>query len=97
MPDDYAIPTYWKIETSTPNVINPLRNLFESEAIIEGIQLPKQTFESNIPYVLRFMIDKELVGMGWMQIQNYQIIRKEEEDNPEQSKQKDRMISKCQL
>ena len=35
---------------------------------MSGINLPSKTFESNIPYALRFMIDKGLTGMGWMRI-----------------------------
>ncbi len=27
------------------------------------------TYESSVPFALRFMIDKGIVGMGWMQIQ----------------------------
>lgn len=34
-----------------------------------GVYLPRQTFESNIPYILRFMIDKDIVGMGWFRVE----------------------------
>jgi len=50
--------------------------MFERETIIEGLQLPNQTFESNIPYVLRFMIDVGIVGMGWMEISEYTVLRR---------------------
>jgi DNA polymerase delta subunit 1 len=33
-----------------------------------NINLPRQTYESNIPYALRFMVDKDIVGMGWFKI-----------------------------
>jgi DNA polymerase delta subunit 1 len=67
---------YWKITTSVPGVINALRRIFEDEVYVDGIQLPRQTYESNIPYVLRFMIDTDIVGMGWMKINNYRIVRR---------------------
>ena len=35
---------------------------------VANIILPRQTFESNIPYPLRFMVDKGLGGMGWFHI-----------------------------
>jgi len=30
--------------------------------------MPNETFESNIPFVLRYMIDTGLVGMCWIEI-----------------------------
>mgnify|MGYP006933526296 CR=1 FL=1 len=44
MPDEYALMKYWKISTSTPNVINPLRKMFEEETYVDDLQLPRQTF-----------------------------------------------------
>jgi DNA polymerase delta subunit 1 len=26
------------------------------------------TYESNMPYALRFMIDRQIVGMGWVKL-----------------------------
>lgn len=59
---------YLRVETCTPNVVAPLRSIFEREARILNVTLPRQTFESNIPYALRFMVDKELAGMSWFKI-----------------------------
>lgn len=59
---------YLKIHTITPHVVAPLRNFFEKEMRVANVNLPRQTFESNIPYALRFMVDKGLGGMGWFQI-----------------------------
>ena len=59
---------YLKIHTITPNVVAPLRHFFEREERINGINLPTKTFQSNIPFALRFMVDKGLAGMGWMRI-----------------------------
>lgn len=35
------------------------------------MRLPELTFESNIPYALRFMIEYDIVGMGWIELNNY--------------------------
>ena len=46
-----------------------LRTLFEKGVSLgDNIQFPFKTFESNMPYALRFMIDKGIVGMGWIKI-----------------------------
>lgn len=57
-----------KIETISQAVVPELRKMFESGLYLKGMNLPQQTFESNIPYLLRFMIDKDIVGMGWFRI-----------------------------
>lgn len=59
---------YLKVHTCTPSVVAPLRNIFERELRVLNINLPRQTFESNIPYALRFMVDKNLGGMSWFKI-----------------------------
>ena len=33
-----------------------------------GQLIPCQTYESNVPFLLRFMIDNELTGMNWLTI-----------------------------
>ena len=30
--------------------------------------MPSNTFESNMPFALRFMIDKDIVGMGLIKL-----------------------------
>lgn len=37
------------------------------------MELPQLTFESNIPYALRFMIEYDIVGMGWIELKDYVI------------------------
>lgn len=62
---------YMRIETFSHDVIPEIRKMFEAGLFIKGINLPDQTFESNIPYLLRFMIDKDIVGMGWLRIHEF--------------------------
>lgn len=49
---------YMKISLISQAYVPELRKIFESGEKIGEIFLPRQTFESNIPYLLRFMIDK---------------------------------------
>lgn len=49
-------------------MVAPLRTLFERELRVLNVILPRQTYESNIPYALRFMVDKGLGGMSWFKI-----------------------------
>ena len=39
----------------------------------ENIELIPATFESSVPFALRFMIEKDIVGMGWVEIRDYKI------------------------
>ncbi|PWA03240.1 hypothetical protein BB558_000586 [Smittium angustum] len=60
---------FWKIFMRLPKTVTPTRRLFE-----KGIEIPTighyaaQTFESNLEYVLRFMVDLKLVGSGWVEL-----------------------------
>jgi len=46
-----------------------LLDLFEKGVTVDGIEFPAITYESNMPYALRFMIDIGLQGMSWLRIQ----------------------------
>nr|CCA27509.1 predicted protein putative [Albugo laibachii Nc14] len=58
--------TVWKVYVSMPAFVPKVRSLLEN-----GISLPGfrsyQTYESNVPFLLRFMIDKEIHGCNWLQ------------------------------
>lgn len=48
-----------KIEIISQAYVPEIRKMFEEGQHVFGdFFLPRQTFESNIPYLLRFMIDK---------------------------------------
>ena len=59
---------FFKITTKTPGIVSSVRKLFHSREIICGVELPAFTYESNILFPLRFMIDNDLTGMGWFRI-----------------------------
>ena len=62
---------FLKIYCSHPQVVPRLRPLLEKGAIRLGGKdcLSGITYESNLPYALRFMIDNEFGGMSWVRIE----------------------------
>jgi|LauGreDrversion4_2_1035121.scaffolds.fasta_scaffold60721_1 DNA polymerase delta subunit 1 len=61
---------FLKIFTGLPRHVNQLRTLFEQgqfsyrgDGMFETV-----TYESNLPYALRFMIDQQVVGMSWIRV-----------------------------
>lgn len=71
---------FLRVTVAMPTLIPPLKRIME-----EGIQLPGVStvggndqyaaFECNVPFVLRYMIDEEIAGAGWMTLpkKTYQI------------------------
>lgn len=64
--------TFIKIYTGLPRYVNQLRTLFENGSFTypkgQDGTFESVTYESNLPYALRFMIDNEIVGMSWIRI-----------------------------
>ncbi|KAF9221377.1 hypothetical protein BS17DRAFT_785295 [Gyrodon lividus] len=64
--------TFMELTISDPKSVPKVRGLFErGEASFRDffpLGQPYPTFESNIPYILRFMIDTKVVGMNWIEI-----------------------------
>lgn len=61
--------TFYKIYVATPNLVPTVKRVLE-----DGLEVPGfgrlhgvLTFESNVPFVLRFMIDKDITGAGWLE------------------------------
>ena len=62
---------FLKIYINLPKNIAMLRTKFEhGEIQFKGNQnfFGSITYESNMPFALRFMIDNDIVGMQWIQI-----------------------------
>jgi DNA polymerase delta subunit 1 len=70
--------TFLQIFVSVPTLVPTMRQAFENGHcnLQNNVQFAQRTFESNMPYVLRFMIDKDLPGCGWVTLPKgtYQII-----------------------
>ena len=63
---------FFKLTMPSPKLIPTLRNIIERDEIT--------TYESNIPYVLRFMIDRSISGCNWIECPagEYQMARQKE-------------------
>jgi len=64
----YKQDTFLKIYVYTPSYVSALRGIFEKGFNFGEIRFPNLTFESNIPFELRYMIDSDIVGMGWVKL-----------------------------
>lgn len=52
-----------------PKSVNQLRTAFENDSFkYKKVTFGLITFESNMPYALRFMIDNEMGGMSWLRV-----------------------------
>ena len=61
---------FLKIYVSHPKLVAPLKSLIERGVKIAGEDLLSETtFESNVPFPLRFMIDNDIGGMTWIRVE----------------------------
>jgi DNA polymerase delta subunit 1 len=61
--------TFLKIVVALPKHIPTLRRILESSVNIPGYgDRTFLTYESNILFVMRFMVDTGMVGGGWVQV-----------------------------
>jgi DNA polymerase delta subunit 1 len=79
--------TFLKIYVSLPNLIPTLRRIMEDGINLSGIEAASSSspaggmmpqfapFEANVPFVLRFMVDRDIAGAGWLTLpgKTYQI------------------------
>lgn len=57
-----------KIFVAMPSMVAGVKRLLEDGVQISGAgMLRGQTYESNVPFVLRFMIDKDISGADWVE------------------------------
>ncbi|KAA1468795.1 hypothetical protein DENSPDRAFT_834227 [Dentipellis sp. KUC8613] len=70
--------TFMKITVTEPRLLPTVRGIFERGECGYGDLFPGEvaTYESNIVYILRFMIDTKVVGMNWIEVPagNYTLI-----------------------
>ena len=57
-----------KFTLALPTLIAPAKRILERGILISGVTRQFSTYESNIPYVLRFMVDHDIKGGGWCEI-----------------------------
>lgn len=59
---------FLKLYTRFPGDISKAKSIFELGFSYTDVRFDTITFESNIPYELRFMIDTGIFGMGWIEL-----------------------------
>lgn len=71
---------FFKIMVSVPTLIPTLKRIMEEGCMdLPGVDAPQGTdytaFECNVPFVLRYMIDNEISGAGWLTLpkKTYQV------------------------
>ena len=60
---------YLKITLYQPKNVSYLRDQFEKGIVFNNCIFDRTTYESKINFPLRFMIDRNIVGMSWVKIQ----------------------------
>jgi DNA polymerase delta subunit 1 len=60
---------FFKIFVATPNLVPTVKRILDDGLDVPGFGRLSGvlTYESNVPFVLRFMIDKEITGAGWLE------------------------------
>jgi DNA polymerase delta subunit 1 len=72
---DAKVP-FLKITVSSHNAINGAKRVLEgSFSFSRFSNMTFQTFESNLPFIMRFMIDRKLTGMNWVECNKFTIRR----------------------
>lgn len=61
---------FLRVVTALPNMVNTCRGILEKGLFVPnfGKQIAFPTFESNVLFVLRFMIDRGIVGGNWIEL-----------------------------
>ena len=69
---DGSFATFVKITTVLPNMVATARGILEKQGLhvpsLHATPLTFQTFESNVLYTLRFMVDMGVVGGNWVEL-----------------------------
>ncbi|CAI5983148.1 unnamed protein product [Closterium sp. NIES-65] len=60
--------TFLKITLALPTMVAPCRAYFEQGFEWNGFQFPATTYESNVLFALRFMIDCHVTGGNWISL-----------------------------
>lgn len=58
--------SFIKITVYAPKLVSFLREQFEHGFYFDGLCFDKTTFESKVNFPLRYMIDRDIVGMSWI-------------------------------
>lgn len=64
------VSTFLKIYTRFPTDVSKIKTIFEYGFTYGSVQFDPVTYESNMPYGLRFMIDTGIFGVSWIELKN---------------------------
>lgn len=64
---------FYKVYFNNPNSFRAAKTFFESGLMLGHQRVKFKVFESNFPYILRFMNDHKLSGMSYLKISNYKV------------------------
>lgn len=75
--------TFIKIYTRFPTDVSKMKGIFELGYTYKGYHFDTITYESNMPYGLRFMIDTGIFGVSWIELKKgtYKVRNKSEKDS----------------
>lgn len=63
---------FYKLTFNTPHVFTSIRPLLEGGIMVGGEKVRFKLYESNFPFVLKFMCDMGIVGMSYLRIKEYE-------------------------
>jgi hypothetical protein len=70
---------FFRVMVAMPTLIPTLKRIMEEGVDLSGVTTPQgndySAFECNVPFVLRYMIDNDISGAGWLTLpkQTYQV------------------------
>jgi DNA polymerase delta subunit 1 len=64
-----ATRSFVKIYVAMPSLVNRLRSIIDATGVnVDGYGLYRgSTYESNVPFILRYMIDRDIQGSDWLE------------------------------
>ncbi|ELA42385.1 uncharacterized protein VICG_00484 [Vittaforma corneae ATCC 50505] len=62
---------FYKVYFNNPSSFRSAKAFFENGITLEQKKVKFKIFESNFPYILRFMNDLNLSGMSYLRVRNY--------------------------
>lgn len=68
---------FYKLTFNTPHVFSSAKTQLEDGIAIRNERVKFKLYESNFPFVLRFMCDMQIVGMSYLRVKNCHVVSNE--------------------
>jgi DNA polymerase delta subunit 1 len=60
---------FYQVYVAMPSLVPGLKRLFDDGVSISGVGTSRcLTYESNVPFILRYMIDNNISGADWIEL-----------------------------